>query len=160
MLENWILGFQAIMSPMPLLMMVVGVLAGIVIGALPGLTAVMGVAVLMPFTFSMDPLTGMMMMCGIYTSTIYAGSIPSILMKVPGTPSSAAAILDGYPMAQQGKGGQALNISLWSSFVGSLVGGNSPSFHCANAGCNCRESWTSGIFYAGYFCAHGHCFTV
>ncbi|MDD7464938.1 MAG: tripartite tricarboxylate transporter permease [Actinomycetaceae bacterium] len=123
MLENWILGFQAIMSPMPLLMMVVGVLAGIVIGALPGLTAVMGVAVLMPFTFSMDPLTGIMMMCGIYTSTIYAGSIPSILMKVPGTPSSAAAILDGYPMAQQGKGGQALNISLWSSFIGSLAGG-------------------------------------
>lgn len=123
MLENWIIGFQAIMSPMPLLMMLVGVLAGIVIGALPGLTAVMGVAVLMPFTFTMDPLTGMMMMCGIYTSTIYAGSIPSILMKVPGTPSSAAAILDGYPMAQQGKAGQALNISLWSSFFGSLTGG-------------------------------------
>lgn len=123
MIENWIIGLQAVLQPMPLLMLFLGVLGGIVIGALPGLTAVMGVAVLMPFTFGMDPLSGMMMMVGIYTSAIYAGSIPAILMRVPGTPSSAAAILDGYPMAQQGKAGQALKVSLLSSFMGSLFGG-------------------------------------
>lgn len=123
MIDNWLLGLEAVIAPMPILMLFVGTLAGIVIGALPGLTAVMAVAVLMPFTFSMDPLSGMMMMCGIYTSSIYAGSIPAILMKVPGTPSSACAVLDGYPMSQQGKGGQALSVSLWSSFVGALFGG-------------------------------------
>lgn len=123
MIDNWLLGLEAFLQPMPLLMLAVGVLAGIVIGALPGLTAVMAVAVLMPFTFGMDPLSGMAMMIGIYTATIYAGSIPAILMKVPGTPSSAAAVLDGYPMAQQGKGGLALSVSLWSSFFGALLGG-------------------------------------
>lgn len=122
-MENWIIGLQAVLQPMPMLMLIVGVLGGVIIGALPGLTAVMAVAVLMPFTFGMDPLSGMMMMAGIYTSTIYAGSIPAVLMKVPGTPSSAAAVLDGYPMAQQGKAGQALKISLLSSFVGALFGG-------------------------------------
>lgn len=123
MIDNWMIGFEAVMQPMPLLMLLVGVIGGIVIGALPGLTAVMAVAVLMPFTFGMEPLSGMMMMVGIYTSTIYAGSIPAILMKVPGTPSSAAAVLDGYPMAQQGKAGAALKTSLLSSFVGAIVGG-------------------------------------
>lgn len=123
MIDNWIQGLEAILQPVPLLMLLVGVLGGIAIGALPGLTAVMGVAVLVPFTFGMEPLSGMMMLTGIYTSSIYAGSIPAILMRVPGTPSSAAAVLDGYPMAQQGKAGQALKISLWSSFVGALFGG-------------------------------------
>jgi putative tricarboxylic transport membrane protein len=123
MIDNWIIGLQAVLQPMPLLMMMVGVLGGVVIGALPGLTAVMGVAVLMPFTFGMDPLSGMMMMAGIYTSAIYAGSIPAVLMRVPGTPSSAAAVLDGYPMAQQGRAGEALKVSLMSSFVGAFLGG-------------------------------------
>lgn len=123
MIDNWLIGLEAVMQPLPLLMLVVGVLGGVVIGALPGLTAVMAVAVLMPFTFGMEPLVGMMMMVGIYTSTIYAGSIPAVLMKVPGTPSSAAAVLDGYPMSQQGRAGEALKTSLLSSFVGALVGG-------------------------------------
>lgn len=123
MIENWLIGLEAVMQPMPLLMMFLGVLGGVVIGALPGLTAVMGVAVLMPFTFGMDPLSGMMMMAGIYTSAIYAGSIPAILMRVPGTPSSAAAVLDGYPMAQKGRAGEALKVSLLSSFLGSFLGG-------------------------------------
>lgn len=122
-MNDWLIGFQAIAQPMPLLMLAVGVLAGIVVGALPGLSAVMAVAVLMPFTFALTPLDGMMMMVGVYTATIYAGSIPAILMRVPGTPSSAAALLDGYPMAQQGKAGQALSISLVSSMVGALFGG-------------------------------------
>ncbi|XBH20793.1 tripartite tricarboxylate transporter permease [Jonesiaceae bacterium BS-20] len=123
MIDNWIAGFHAAMEPMSLLMIVVGVLAGIVIGALPGLTAVMGVAILLPFTFAMDPLPGMMMMAGLYTSAIYAGSIPAILMRVPGTPSSAASLLDGYPMARKGKSGEALSISLLSSVIGGLFGG-------------------------------------
>ena len=122
-MENWLLGIDAILSPLPLIMLVVGVVGGIVIGPLPGLPAVMGVAVLLPFTFAMDPLPGMMLMVGIYTSAIYAGSIPAILMRVPGTPSSAAAVLDGYPMAQKGKAGQGLSISLYSSLFGSLLGG-------------------------------------
>lgn len=121
-MNDWLVGLQAIFQPMPILMLAVGVLAGIVVGALPGLSAVMAVAVLTPFTFAFSPLEGMMMMVGVYTATIYAGSIPAILMRVPGTPSSAAALLDGYPMAQQGKAGRALSISLISSMVGAFFG--------------------------------------
>lgn len=123
MMSDWASGLTAVLAPLPLLMLVVGVLAGVVIGALPGLTAVMGVAVLLPFTFALDPLPGMMLMVGIYTSAIYAGSIPAILIRVPGTPSSAAALLDGYPMTKQGHAGRALSLSLSSSVVGGLIGG-------------------------------------
>lgn len=121
-MSPWIEGIEAVFTAQSLLLMVVGALVGIVIGALPGLTATMGVAVLLPFTFGLEPVPGMMLLLGIYGSALYSGSIPAILIRTPGTPSAAATLIDGHPMAEQGRAGQALTISLVTSVVGGMVG--------------------------------------
>jgi putative tricarboxylic transport membrane protein len=115
-------GFEAVFQVQPLLLIVLGVAVGLVVGALPGLTATMSVAVLLPFTFALDPVPGMMLLLGIYGGALYAGSIPAILIRAPGTPSAAATLLDGYPMARQGRAGEALTISVVASAVGGIVG--------------------------------------
>ncbi|RXJ80908.1 tripartite tricarboxylate transporter permease [Arcobacter sp. F2176] len=99
--------------------MIVGTTIGIAVGALPGLSATMGIAVLIPITFTMHPLTALGMIAGIYNGAMYGGSIPAILLRIPGTPAGVATVFDGYPMAQQGRGPLALNISLASSAIGS-----------------------------------------
>jgi putative tricarboxylic transport membrane protein len=97
-----------------------GTLGGIVIGALPGLTATMGVALLIPLTFGMAPVMGINMLIGIYIGGIYGGCISAILLRTPGTPASAATVLDGYPMAQKGEAGKALGMATIASAVGTL----------------------------------------
>ena len=99
----------------------VGTVAGMVIGSLPGLTATMGIAVLIPLTFSLDPLVALGMMAGIYNGAMYGGSIPAILLKIPGTPPSIVTTFDGPPMAAQGRAGYALRIACWSSAIGGAV---------------------------------------
>ena len=81
---------------------------GIIIGAIPGLTATMGIALLIPFTFGMTPITGITMLLGIYTGAIYGGGIASILINTPGTPAAAATCFDGYAMAKKGLAGKAI----------------------------------------------------
>ena len=100
----------------------VGVTAGIVIGALPGLTATMGVALLIPLTFGRPPLASLSMLMGIYTGAMYGGAISAILIRTPGTPAAAATVLEGYPMCQKGLAGSAMAMSLFSSFVGGIIG--------------------------------------
>lgn len=100
------------------LAMVIGVVGGIVIGALPGLSATMGIAVLIPLTFGMEPLVALGMMAGIYNGAMYGGAIPAILLRIPGTPAAVATTFDGYPMAQRGDAARALQISCLSSAVG------------------------------------------
>jgi putative tricarboxylic transport membrane protein len=97
-----------------------GTAGGIVIGALPGLTATMGVALLIPLTFGMDPVAGLNMLIGIYVGGIYGGCISSILVKTPGTPASAATVLDGYPMTLKGEAGKALGMATIASFIGGI----------------------------------------
>ena len=80
-------------------------------GALPGLTATMGVALLLPLTYGLNATTGMLLLLGVYCGGIYGGSITAILIKTPGTPASAATILDGYPLARQGRAGEASALS-------------------------------------------------
>lgn len=109
-----------VFDPSVLWVIAVGTLGGIVIGALPGLTATMGVALLIPMTFGMDPVKGLNMLIGIYVGGIYGGCISAILIKTPGTPSSAATVLDGYPMAQKGEAGKALRMATIASAVGGL----------------------------------------
>ena len=82
--------------------LIIGVVGGIIIGALPGLTATMGVAILLPFTFGMEPVTGLIMLVGIYIGAIYGGSISAILLNTPGTPASAATCIDGFPLVKKG----------------------------------------------------------
>ncbi|WP_240790009.1 tripartite tricarboxylate transporter permease [Roseomonas sp. HF4] len=98
------------------------VLIGIVIGALPGLTATMGVALLTTLTFGMGPNVAMMVLVCVYVGAIYGGSRSAILLNIPGTPASAASTLDGYPLARQGLAGRAMGISTTGSWLGTLFG--------------------------------------
>ena len=91
--------FLNALTPFNLMLAVVGVVLGTVVGALPGLSATMAVAVLVPFTFTMDPAAGLIALGAIYTGAIYGGAFAAILVNTPGTPSSIATTFDGYPMA-------------------------------------------------------------
>ncbi len=110
------------LTPLNLVLALVGVALGTLIGALPGLSATMAVAVLVPFTFSMAPASGLIALGAIYTGAIYGGAFSAILVNTPGTPSSIATTFDGYPMAKRGDGGLAVTLATLSSVFGGLVG--------------------------------------
>jgi len=109
---------QAVLAYDVLFAIFIGTVSGIVIGGMPGLTATMAVALLIPITFSFTPLIGLAIMGGVYAGAMYGGSIPAILLSTPGTPAAAATALEGYPLTKQGKGGLALKVSVIASFVG------------------------------------------
>ena len=100
---------------------ILGVFTGICIGALPGLTATMGVALVLPLTFGMEATPGILLLIGVYVGAIYGGSISAILLRTPGTPAAAATVLDGYEFSKRGESGRALGISTISSFIGGVV---------------------------------------
>ena len=110
-----------VLAPASLLAIVIGTVAGVVIGAMPGLTATMAVGLLVPFTYTMDPVLGLMLLGGIYAGAMYGGSIPAILLNTPGTPAAVATSLEGYPMTRQGRGRLALKVSVIASFVGGMT---------------------------------------
>lgn len=110
------------LSPFNLLLAVAGVVLGTVIGALPGLSATMAIAVLVPFTFAMEPASGLIMLGAIYTGAIYGGAYAAILVNTPGTPSAIATTFDGYPMARRGDGDLAITLATLASVFGGLVG--------------------------------------
>lgn len=112
-----------ILNPVCLLSILGGVAMGISFGAMPGLTSTMGVALLMPITFSMEPHIGMLLLIGIFCGAIYGGSITAILINTPGTPSAAATVLDGYKFTERGEAGRALGISTVASFGGGIISG-------------------------------------
>jgi putative tricarboxylic transport membrane protein len=109
-------------TPFNLALALVGVAAGIIIGALPGLSATMAVAVLVPVTFGMDPASGLIMLGAIYTGAIYGGAYSAILVNTPGTPAAIATTFDGYPMAKRGDGDLGITLATLASLVGGLVG--------------------------------------
>lgn len=115
-------GFSNILQLKVLLMVFLGVTGGIMVGSLPGLTATMGVALLVPFTFGLPINQSMAMLLGIFSGAIYGGSISAILIRTPGTPAAAATLLDGYPLSQRGEAGRALSMSVLSSFIGGFTG--------------------------------------
>lgn len=122
MLDSVLSGFATIFSePALLLIIVAGVAAGTAVGALPGLTATMAVALMVPVTFGMPAVAGLLMLIGIYIGAIYGGSIPAILIRTPGTPAAAATLLDGFELAKQGRAGKALSTSVIASFVGGTI---------------------------------------
>lgn len=115
--------FQTIFSDLSsLLYILIGVTAGIMVGCLPGLTATMGCALLIPFTFSLPPVQGLLMLMGIFTGGIYGGSISAILIRTPGTPAAAATLLDGHPLSMRGEAGKAIGVGTIASFVGGTIG--------------------------------------
>ncbi|EFU39599.1 hypothetical protein PVOR_23744 [Paenibacillus vortex V453] len=114
-------GLGNVFQPEVILLLIGGVIIGIIIGALPGLTATMGVALFLPVTFGMDAVTGVLLLIGVYFGSIYGGSIAAILLNTPGTPASAATALDGHAMTKQGKAGKALGYAAIASGVGGLI---------------------------------------
>jgi len=118
-------GFEyllAAISPINLTLALLGVIAGTIIGALPGLTATMAVAILVPMTFTMEPVTALIVMGAVYTGAVYGGAYSAILLNTPGTPSAIATTFDGYPMAKRGDGNLAISIACLASVSGGLVG--------------------------------------
>jgi len=115
-------GFGVALSWYNLLMMMVGILLGVLIGVLPGLGGPNGVAILLPITFTMDPTSAVIMLSCIYWGSLFGGSITSILFNIPGESHSVATTFDGYPLAQQGRAGEALTAAFTGSFFGAVVG--------------------------------------
>ena len=114
-------GFAVAMTPFNLMLMFVGVTLGVVIGVLPGLGGANGIAILLPLTFTMPPTSAIIMLSCIYWGALFGGAITSILFNIPGEPWSVATTFDGYPMAQQGRAGEALTAAFTSSFIGAFV---------------------------------------
>ena len=114
-------GFLNALTPINLLMMAAGVAMGIVIGCMPGLSAAMGVALMLPMTFTMKPETGLIVLGAIYCGAIFGGSISAILIHTPGTPASAATAIEGYQMTLRGQAGKALFTACYASFWGGLL---------------------------------------
>ncbi|MFW6328737.1 MAG: tripartite tricarboxylate transporter permease [Alkalispirochaetaceae bacterium] len=111
-----------VLDPVSLLLVVLGVGAGIMVGALPGLTATMAIALLVPFTFGMSSIHGLALLGAIYAGAIYGGSFSAILINTPGTPSAIATTFDGFPMARKGDAYRAIVTATLSSVFGGVVG--------------------------------------
>lgn len=120
-METLLLGLSEVSSLNVLLAIVLGALIGVTIGSIPGLEPAGVMAILLPLSFSMEPLAGVTLLLGVYGGAWYGGAIPAILMNTPGTPVAVLTTYDGYPMAQRGEGKKALSIAYTSSFIGGLI---------------------------------------
>ncbi len=120
--QSLIGGFQVALSWHNVAFMIVGVLMGIVVGVLPGLGGPNGVAILLPLTFGMDPTSAIILLSSIYWGALFGGAITAILFNIPGEAWSVATTFDGYPMAVQGRAGEALTAAFTASFIGALSG--------------------------------------
>lgn len=116
-MQSVIYGFQIAIQPVNLAYCFIGVFIGTLVGVLPGLGPAAAIAMLLPTTFSASPVSGIIMLAGIYYGVMYGGSRTSILVNIPGEPSSVVTCLDGYPMTLKGRAGPALGIAAFSSFI-------------------------------------------
>lgn len=121
LLDNLANGFALVATIESFLALAIGVCVGVVAGAIPGMSATMAVALTLPFTFSLTPITGILLLLGVYKGGIFGGSIPAILIKTPGTPASSATVLDGHPLAEKGQAGKALGMALYASCTADLI---------------------------------------
>jgi putative tricarboxylic transport membrane protein len=121
MQENIAQALVMLLSVENFLYMFFGMLAGVIIGAIPGLTGAMAVTLILPFTFYMHPLPALLLLIAVYKGALYGGAISAILIKTPGSASAAATVLDGWPLAQQGKGGKALHIALLATCTADFI---------------------------------------
>ncbi len=122
LLNNLLLGFSALAGWEPILVIVSGVILGIVAGAMPGLSPSTAVALLVPFSYTMEPGLALILLTSIYIASNYGGSITAVLINTPGTPSAAVTTLDGYPLTQKGEAGKGLGTALVASTIGGAVG--------------------------------------
>ena len=131
MLNEILSALVAVATLQNLLIMVAGIWGGVIVGAIPGMTGTMAVTLALPFTFYMDPVPSILLLVALYKGSTYGGSVSAILIKTPGTASAACTALDGYPLAQQGKAGKALNMALYSSVTGDFISNLSLIFFAA-----------------------------
>ena len=122
LISNLGMGFGVALSPMNLLFCGIGVTLGTLLGALPGIGAVTGVAILLPLTFSMDPTTAIIMLAGIYYGVMYGATISSVLLNTPGDAAVVISAIEGYPMAKAGRAGAAFSMNAIASFIGGTFG--------------------------------------
>ena len=120
--EGFLHGMATATSPEVLIWCVLGVVLGTFVGVLPGIGAMATISLLLPITYYISAESALIMLAGVYYGSQYGGAVASILLRLPGTPQSAVTTLDGYPMAQQGRAGVALFVSMLSSFIGSVIG--------------------------------------
>jgi len=113
---------QVLTDPFSITLLFFGVLLGIVLGALPGISSTMSLAVLLPVSFSMNPEHGMIFLMSVFSASVYGGSISAILISIPGTPGAIVTQMDGYPMAKQGRAGEALTYAVLASGFGGVIG--------------------------------------
>ena len=111
-------GFAVVLEPTNLLYCLIGVVIGMLIGVLPGLGPAATIAILLPLTYNVEPVTAIIMLAGIFYGAQYGGTITSVLLRLPGEASSVVTVFDGYQMAKQGKAGTALGLAAIGSFVG------------------------------------------
>ena len=104
------------------LLLVIGFFIGVVVGILPGIGPAAGMVLVLPFSFNLNPASALILMSGVYLASNYGGSIAAILVNTPGEASSAATLLDGYPMTQRGRGAEALGISATAGALGGILG--------------------------------------
>ena len=116
-----LLGFETLASPMVAMMLLIGVIAGMIVGSIPGINDNIAFAVFIPFSFSMPPEQALALMVGVYCAAATGGAIPAIVIRVPGTASSLLTAEDGHAMARKGNAGRALSIALTSSVIGGLL---------------------------------------
>lgn len=121
-IEHILMGLQNVIHFQNLFFVLAGTVAGMIVGALPGLTATMAVALLVPFTYTMGPVSGLVTLGAVYMGCIYGGAFSAILINTPGTPSSIGTTFDGYPMARQGRGEEAIVAATVASAFGGIVG--------------------------------------
>lgn len=123
MLSSIAAGFASLLDIQAILAMVMGLAVGLSFGAMPGLNATIGITLLLPVTFTLNPGPAMLMLIGVYCGATFAGSISAILIKTPGTAAASATVLEGYPMTLKGKANTALNLALRGSVIGGVVSG-------------------------------------
>lgn len=114
--------FGGVFEPVAFMLLLGGTIGGLILGATPGLSPTMAVALLIPFTFHLSPTQGLILLGAAYTSTVAGGAVSAILLKIPGAPANIATALDGHEMAKQGHGARALHLSFLSSGVGGITG--------------------------------------
>lgn len=119
---NLIQGFGYLAGIQPIVAIIIGVILGILAGAMPGLSPSMGVALLVPFTYSLSPQVALILLVSIYIAANYGGSITAVTINTPGTPSAVVTSFDGYPLTLKGKAGVGLGTSLVASTVGGIIG--------------------------------------
>lgn len=121
-MDLFLLGLQEVLQPQHIALVLIGVVTGLVFGTIPGLSGVTAVALLVPFTYHMSAIAGLLTMVGIYVAATCAGSLAGIMFNMPGDAPGAATARDGFPLTRQGQARRAISIAIFSSFAGGIIG--------------------------------------